>query len=75
MFIFTPTYEWHPQPFEGPVKVFASGGDLAALPAVMKNLRIELGGKLQQNVQTKHQGPSQCDDHILSFLDIFDFRY
>ena len=40
------------QPFEEPVKVVASGAELAALPAVMKNLKIELGGKVQQNVQT-----------------------
>merc|ERR1711974_385335 len=32
-----------PQPFEGPVKVVASGAELSALPAVMKNLKIKLG--------------------------------
>ena len=40
----------HPQPFEGPVKVVASSAELPALPAVMKNLKIELGGKVQENV-------------------------
>ena len=40
------------------MKVVASGAELAALPAVMKNLKIELGGKVltkvQQNVQANY---------------------
>ena len=36
------------------MKVVASGAELAALPAVMKNLKIKLGGKVQQHVQTNY---------------------
>ena len=40
------------------MKVVASGAELTALPAVMKNLKIELGGKVltkvQQNVQANY---------------------
>ena len=35
------------QPFEGPVKVLASGDKLLPLPAEMRNLTIELAGELQ----------------------------